>query len=103
MIRILNTLTHDKYDPRLYGFCFLVMHDYETGDVIFQHNGLENITYKDIDKLGELAKEIYPFVLEMKLQENKRKQEELAKGLKQALREVNSQVKGILDNWSKEQ
>lgn len=103
MIKMFNTLTHDVYDPRLYGFCFLITHDCETGDIIFQHNGLENITDKDLDTLGDLAKEIYPFVLEMKLQENKRKQEELAKGLKQALREVNSQVKGILDDWSKGQ
>lgn len=103
MIRTINTLTHDKYDPRLYGFCFLLMHDCETGDIIIEHNGLENITSKDLDALGNLVKEAYPFVLEMKLQENKRKQEELANGLKQSLREVNTQVKGILDNWSKEQ
>lgn len=69
MIKILNTLTHDVYNPRLYGFCFLVMHDKETGDVIFQHNGLRNITDKEFDALGDLVKEIYPFVLEKKLQE----------------------------------
>lgn len=69
MIKILNTLTHDVYDPRLYGFCFLVTHDKETGDIIIQHNGLGNITDKDLDALGDLTKEIYPFVLEKKLQE----------------------------------
>ena len=103
MIRILNTLTHDKYDPHLYGFCFSVMHDLESGDIIFQHNGLENITSKDLDRMGDLVKEIYPLVLESKLKEKERREKEIADGLKQAVREINAQAKLILDNWSKEQ
>lgn len=44
-LTIYNTLTHDHYCPWEYGFCILY------GNKTIQHNGLDNVTDKDIENL----------------------------------------------------
>ena len=53
-ITYMNTLTHDKYDPKYNGFCLTISHDYN-GKIIVEHNGLDKVTDEDITKLREIA------------------------------------------------
>lgn len=57
MITFMDTLTHDKHDPLVYGFCWNFHHDEETGDVIIEHNGLEYANKKDFESLLAFVRE----------------------------------------------